>query len=240
MVRRVAIALHGAGSSASFARAAFTPDDLGVDSVVALDHRGGVEALVRRLGVAVGDVRGADDVVSIVAGVSLGAHATAIWAATTNAPPDGLLLVMPAWTGAPSAVASATAAAADEVAAFGSEDILRRIAHERPDDWVVAALAHSWPGYGDAELSAALRAAGRSRGPTPDELGAIGCACGVVGLADDPLHPEDVAAAWARHLPVAALRVLPRDLGGAGPSALGGAAAAAMADAMAAGDRQRD
>jgi hypothetical protein len=192
---------------------------------VTLDATGDVEATVRRLTAAVAAHTAAGDQVVRCAGISLGAHATALWAARTAAPTD-LVLVMPAWTGAPDAVAAATLASAADVAAHGSRAVLDRLRQDPAlaHDWVLEELERGWSTYDDAALVSALTAAGSSRAPTADELAVVRGRAAVVALADDPLHPEDVARAWAAALPDAALRVVDRQAPATDRGALGRAA----------------
>ena len=195
----------------------------------------------------------------LVGGVSLGAHVAACWTARQPAAGDGpprptapwaahepapgaatgsdlrqsavpgLLLALPAWTGAPGPVAAATAGAADRVAELGVAGALRA-AGAGPIRWVAAELAAAWPAYGDG-LAATLRAAAAARGPSVGELRSVTAAAGVVCFTDDPLHPAAVAEEWATVLPRAGLaRLRLADLA-ADRSVLGAAAVRALAAA---------
>ena len=150
--------------------------------------------------------------------------------------PEGLLLAMPAWTGAPGPVAAASAVAADEVARDGVAAALRRIrAAAAPESrWVVEELAAAWPAYSDRELAATLRATAAAAGPSADELGAVGVPCGVAVLRDDALHPAAVGRAWAEALPRAAVVETGLAAVGADRATLGRAAALAWLRARAA------
>ena len=235
MARRIALALHGAGSDGAFAGRCFRADDLAVDSVVTVEHRDrGTHSLLTAITRQIEAARSRGEAVALLAGVSLGAHAAAIWAARARdlAGLEGLLLVMPAWTGRPAHVAAATEAAAREVTELGSAAIIERLRAESPHDWVVGAMAESWPRYGDRLLAASLLSASGCAGPTAAELVAIPLPCAIVALDDDPLHPRAVAVRWHELIARSALGVLPRDLGGghteAAPSTLGRAAMAAL------------
>lgn len=210
--------VHGAGSCPATARRLLAP--LVTDRYVAPDVRGGTEETV-----AVVDALVREHRPSLLAGISLGAHALAVWAARTGATVP-LALVMPAWTGAPDDVAAATSVAADDLAAHGRDGVLARL-HDDPaarGDWVVAELARAWPTYTDAELVRALRSAAGSAGPGRDELRRVQAPTAVVALADDPLHPTAVAEEWARLIPGATITTVPRSAPGADPASLGRAA----------------
>jgi pimeloyl-ACP methyl ester carboxylesterase len=162
------------------------------------------------------DMRGiladlADDA-DVLGGVSLGAHAAAAFASETGWA-GGLVAVMPAWTGPPGGVAGLTAHTADEVEALGVDAVLGRIFEESaPGDWVARELRTAWTGTPSPELAHYLRVAAEQPSPDTSELELIRARTVVVALADDPLHPEQVARQWARAIPGATLEVLPRML----------------------------
>jgi pimeloyl-ACP methyl ester carboxylesterase len=170
----------------------------------AIDARGTVDDVVARLDQA---ARGHD--VVLVGGVSLGAHAAALWSSATGAGSE-VLLVMPAWSGGPDDVAALTAATADDVETFGIDRVLATITALAGDDWVLDELSRGWRTYDDVLLAATLRAAARSPGPTRKALAAITAPTAVVALDDDPLHPADVARSWAALVPGARLAVVGR------------------------------
>jgi pimeloyl-ACP methyl ester carboxylesterase len=173
--------------------------------VRAVDARGDVDEVVARLTAAT-DGRE----VALVGGISLGAHAAALWSLRGGRARE-LVLAMPAWTGQPGPVAALTAATASAVQAFGIERELARVTTvAADDDWVLDELRRGWRTYDDALLAAALRAAASSPGPTLDELSRISTRTAVVALADDPLHPETVARQWAAIVPGASLAVVGR------------------------------
>lgn len=138
---------------------------------------------------------------------------------------EGVLVALPAWTGAPGVVAAATAGAADTVERLGTAGALAAAGDAVP--WVAAELAAAWPAYGD-RLASSLRAAAASAGPSPAELTSVRVPAGVVAFADDPLHPYAVATGWAAALPRAALRTLHLADLAADRAALGTAALAAL------------
>jgi hypothetical protein len=171
----------------------------------------------------------------LLGGVSLGAHLVARWAASRRTDLSGLLLVMPAWTGIPDTVAALSARTAADIDRAGIGPTLARIrsgvAPGDPGSWVVDELAAAWPRYTDAGLAAALRATAASQAPSLPELAGLDLACGVVALADDPMHPAEVARAWTASLPFSAL--VSTDLAGVGAdrAALGRATVAAWVEA---------
>lgn len=230
--RTLALLLHGSGSSGQFMRSACQTADLGVDDVVVLDDReGDVESLVDAIDSVIHSVTESADCVTLIAGVSLGAHAAALWAARNPHAAElveGLLLCLPAWTGAPDSIAAATARAAEDIQSRGSSTVLDTLLAEHPHDWVAQALAQSWPDYGDESLVLALRTASLSPGPTDEQLRDIVLPCAVVALADDPLHPLAVAAHWVTLIRRSHLVVVPRDLYGEGPHVLGRSAYSAL------------
>jgi pimeloyl-ACP methyl ester carboxylesterase len=171
----------------------------------AVDARGTVEDVVARLVLA---ARGRE--IAFAGGISLGAHAVALWAARGGATRE-LLLAMPAWTGVPEQVAALTAATAADVETIGVERVLDRVGSVAADgDWVLEELRRGWRTYDDVLLAATLRAAASSPGPTPEELARITAPTAVVALADDPLHPVVVAQHWALCIPGAGLAVVGR------------------------------
>ena len=168
---------------------------------------------------------------AVAGGVSLGAHAVARWAAQRPGGADGLLLVMPAWTGAADGVAAVSGATADELDADGPEAVLARLRAIPAGDaaWVVAELDRAWRHRGRMTLVAELRGVAASPGPTDDELARIDVPAGLVALRDDPLHPEAVARHWRSVLPDAALETVGHASVAADRAALGGAALRALA-----------
>lgn len=221
-MRRIALLAHGAGSCRDTAlRLLGTAVPDGVVPV-AIDARGNVEDVVALLDAA---ARGHE--VALVGGVSLGAHAAALWSARGGRS-TALLLALPAWTGPPGAVAGLTAATATDVLARGRDAVLAGIAASAPGDWVVEELRRGWLEQDDDGLAAALLAAARSPGPSIEELTRIEVPAAVVALADDPLHPEAVARSWASAIPGAGLAVVPRQGPARDRGALGRAARAVL------------
>ena len=225
--------LPGAGSSADFVRRAFLRPlrEAGYLLVAPPPVPGPdlVRAAFRSLDAAAAEYGRR---LRLVGGVSLGAHTAARWvgAPAGRVELDGVLLVLPAWTGAPGAVAAATAASADLVKRLGTDGALA--AAGTAVGWVAAELAAAWPAYGDA-LAASLRAAAAAPGPTPAELAALSVPAGLVAFPDDPLHPAAVAHDWAAAIPRAAVRELLLAAPAADRSVLGTTALAALAAARA-------
>jgi pimeloyl-ACP methyl ester carboxylesterase len=230
-VDQVAVVLPGAGSSAEFVRRAFLrPLRAAGYGMVAPPPVPGpdlVAASFRALDAAAAEY---GPRLRLVGGVSLGAHTAARWAAASGLDLDGVVLALPAWTGAPGAVAAATAASADLVERLGTAGALA--AAGTAVGWVAAELAAAWPAYGDG-LAASLRAAAAAPGPTRAELAALPVPAGLVAFPDDPLHPAAVAHDWAAAIPLAAVRELPLAAPAADRSVLGTTALAALAEAQA-------
>lgn len=226
--RTAGLLLHGAGTDERSALRLLSSALPPSAEPVAVAHVGGVADLVEGIdAVRTGLGRDGVDLVT-VAGLSVGAHAVAAWAAGQVGSLPELVLVMPAWTGAPDVVAALTAASADEIVRDGTAAILARLTEEAGGDWVVDELVRSWSGADPAALAASLRTAAGSRAPTLEELATIDARTAVVALADDPLHPVAVAEAWARAIPGARLAIVPRDAPTTDRGALGRAARAAL------------
>lgn len=243
-MRPVAVLLPGAGSSAGFLHRAFGAPlaDAGYE-LVAVEPEPGPAVAEAALAALDRAAAAYGPRLRLVGGVSLGAHLAVRWTAArvpgtsahpgTTVPPTGdpaqgvagVLVAMPAWTGAPGAVAAATRASAEVVEQLGTAGALARAGDAVP--WVAAELAAAWPGYGD-RLAASLRAAAAAPGPSVAELAAVGVPVGLVACADDPLHPLAVARGWAAALPRAALRTLRLADLAADRAALGTAALAAL------------
>jgi pimeloyl-ACP methyl ester carboxylesterase len=168
---------------------------------------------------------------ALVGGVSLGAHAAARWAARRPGGTDGLLLVMPAWTGPPDGVASVSGSTAEELDTDGLEAVLTRLRGLPAGHagWVLTELERAWRHRGRAGLVTELRGVAASPGPTEDELRALAVPAGVVALRDDPLHPEDVARRWAAVMSDAVLTTVDHATVAADRTALGTAALRALA-----------
>jgi pimeloyl-ACP methyl ester carboxylesterase len=161
----------------------------------------------------------------LVGGVSLGAHVAAAWAAERpGARLGGLLLALPAWTGAPggapaSLAARATAALVRAEGVTGALDAAR--AGSPP--WLAAELGRAWPRYG-AALADSLEVAATTPAPSPSGLASLAMPVGIAALADDPVHPLAEARRWRGLLPRACLVTSTLEAFGADPAVLGRAA----------------
>ncbi|MCB0917007.1 MAG: alpha/beta fold hydrolase [Actinobacteria bacterium] len=217
---------HGAGSGASFLQAALPADVLGAAATALLDDRSGDTALV-----AAAMLRAAEEATGpvILGGVSTGAHAAAI--ALAGAGPNVVagLLLLPAWTGAPSAVAGMLETAADAIASLGIAGVLAELP---PDDWASVEHRRSWGARGTEELVAELRTAAACQGPSVAQLRAIDVPVGIVAMSTDPLHPVSVAARWTREIPGSSWVTMSRTAPDTDIAAFGQAAAAALSEAI--------
>lgn len=229
--REYALVLPGSASSVDFVVRAFAPV-LGTASIVAVPtDSGDAAAIAADLARERRHVPAGARV--LVVGVSLGAHAAALWAAdlsgsSTGGPgADRLVLALPAWTGTPDKVAALSAAAADQVLAHGLDHHLRRLAEQFPDDWVAQEVTAAWRGRRTSDVARTLRATSASTAPTIAGLRDIRVPTTVVALAGDPMHPEEVARTWAASIPHARLAVVGRDDPGTDVAVLGRAVIAA-------------
>lgn len=202
---KVAIIAHGAGSNAGVARLLLPPEALGCDDAVYLDDRTGrIEDVIS----AIDDTfaqRFAEGQDLLVAGISLGAHAAAMWSAQRAAvgasTSQRLVLALPAWTGGPDAVAAATAASARDIRARGMTAVLRELQDMaqlgQVPRVVVDLVRRGWTAYDAETLAQVLQNAADSPGPSLEELRSIRAATTVVTWPDDALHPESVGQTWA-------------------------------------------
>lgn len=194
------VVAHGAGSSGAAVRGLFGQSlgPLGQWRTIE-DRSADIESLAARVGFWAARAE-------LLVGVSLGAHAIAGWAAAHRNTGPALLLVLPAWTGPPDAVAGATLASARGVRARGiptpMDMLTDREDYADPDSReLVEIIASGAAAYSPASLSRALAHAATQPGPTLEDLGRILAPSIVVGWPNDPLHPYDVACAWAAAIP---------------------------------------
>jgi pimeloyl-ACP methyl ester carboxylesterase len=140
-----------------------------------------------------------------VAGVSLGAHAVALWLSTNPESVDAALLIMPAWTGPPDHSASLTSAAARLLHLNGVENELRRLQATAPPErsWVVQALHTTWSSQPHHRIVAGMQSAAHQFAPSREELSRISVPTLVVGLREDPFHPLATARTWSEAIPYA-------------------------------------
>ncbi len=221
-----AVVLPGSGSDDVFVRTAFAGPlrALGIALVAPAPRPGrGVVAGYRA---ALDEALAATTGPLLVGGVSLGAHEAAAWAVERAGCGRlaGLLLALPAWTGAPGAAPAAQAATATavQVRAGGTAAAVAAARAGAPG-WLADELARAWRGYG-AGLADALDEAACRDAPDAAALRSIAVPVGLAGLADDPVHPLAVARGWERLLPRAVLCTSTMDAFGADPAVLGRAA----------------
>jgi pimeloyl-ACP methyl ester carboxylesterase len=224
--------LPGSGSDAHFVRSAFEPAlraaGIAVDAVAPRPGWGVVAGYREALDAAL-----ALPGPFLVGGISLGAHVATAWAAE-RAPAwlTGVLVAMPAWSGAPDGAPAAAAAMATaaQVRAGGLAAAVEAARAGAPR-WLADELERAWAGYGPG-LADALDAAAH---PAPDmaALGSLAVPVGIAALVEDPVHPVGTARAWARALPHAAIRTTTLTALGADPAVLGRAAVLAWQQAAA-------
>ncbi|WP_312871722.1 alpha/beta fold hydrolase [Amycolatopsis acididurans] len=142
----------------------------------------------------------------LVGGVSFGAHLAASWAVAHPDRCAGLLLALPAWSGEPAgAPASRAAQASADLIENEGLDATLRLSTAGVPQWLADELNRAWRRHGDG-LAAGLRIAASYPAPTPAELAKLDVPVGIAACSDDPVHPAEVAHAWARALPRAAVR----------------------------------
>ncbi|WP_181775897.1 alpha/beta hydrolase [Amycolatopsis pittospori] len=137
----------------------------------------------------------------LVGGISFGAHLSAEWAVRNPGRCTGLLAALPAWNG-PAGEAPASLAArlsADLVAENGVDGALAKSSGGVPE-WLSEELGRAWRRHGDG-LAASLRTAASHPAPALEELKGLDVPAGIGACVDDPIHPAEVARAWAAALP---------------------------------------
>jgi pimeloyl-ACP methyl ester carboxylesterase len=141
----------------------------------------------------------------LVGGISFGAHIAAEWAVRNPGRCAGLLAALPAWNGPPGqAPASLTAKlSADLVARDGVEPALAASIEGVPG-WLADELSRAWRRHGDG-LAESLRVASGHPAPTLEALTALHIPAGIATCVDDPIHPAELAHAWASALPRASV-----------------------------------
>lgn len=210
---------HGAGSSARFLAAAFAAPVLHAGArLVVYDLRGhGASSHARRPCDHHLDVHAADlaavaasvqGPVTVVGGVSLGAHA-AVRAVTTGTRADAVLGCLPAWLGLSRPGRGPHAALAARIT---REGVGPTIAELRADHalapWLRATLLADYPRHDAASLEAALCALDGAEAPSVAELRALAPPLAIIGWPDDPGHPLAVARRWRDLAPRSALSTL--------------------------------
>jgi pimeloyl-ACP methyl ester carboxylesterase len=195
VVRKVAVIAHGAGSTADFVHRVFDEPIASVGyNVVSWDRRTPVQEtadefadLVRRTGA------------TLVGGVSIGAILATNFALSSNGL-DGLLIAL-----APPVIEPqprGPTVTIDDVNALVSEVTRDAV------PWVAAEIRAAWSTYSAAELTRELHSASTATPPTTTALAKVRVPTGIVALADDPVHPVEVAEEWARAIPRASLETV--------------------------------
>ncbi|GEM_PF-521765 len=199
---------HGMGSSARFMAAAFAAPVVRAGwRLVAYDLRGhGASSPARRVEQHHLDVHAADlasvvasvaGPVTVVGGVSLGAHA-AVRAASNGVVTEMVLACLPAWIGTATPGRGPHAATAARIATEGTAPMIAAL---RTDEvlapWLRATLLADYPRHDPASLDAALRSLDGAEAPSYSELRGLRSPLVVLGWPDDPGHPLAVARRWA-------------------------------------------
>lgn len=198
--------VHGAGSSSDAAVAIVGPLLAGRHIVTIDDRSGEIDDIVSAIEQAADS---ADDVTHVV-GISLGAHAVALWASRRSVSSIVLVLLLPAWLGPPDATSQLTAAAAEEIRRQGIAATLTRISAESELPDVAALLEQAWSHYSDAQLAVALERASHQRAPADIDLERLVAPACVIGWEGDHLHPACMARRWGTLIPHARVAVAAR------------------------------
>lgn len=236
----MAVLAHGAGSSARFVAEAFAvPLATAGYRLVTYDLRGHAGSSPARsvadhhLDVHAADlaavVASIDAEVAVVGGVSLGAHAAVRAVVSAAVSASSVLACLPAWVGQAVAGEGPHAAVAAELASHGVDGMLARLRTEPGlPSWLRTTLVTDFSRHDVASLVAALTALDGGAGPDAGELQGLAVPLAVVGWADDPGHPLEVARAWATHADRGRLSTLDLAAMAQGVSALGRAAVEAL------------
>lgn len=205
----VALIAHGAGSSARFIEAAFTGPlgDAGL-RLVTYDLRGHGTSQVARstehhhLDAHAADIAAVaaslDGEVAVIGGVSLGAHAAVRAASRRTVAARSVLACLPAWTGKAAPGKGPHAATAVELHHLGVAGVVERLRTEPGmPTWLRETLVADYLNHDQASLFAALTSLDGGEAPSRTELAALRVPLAVVGWADDPGHPLEVARTWA-------------------------------------------
>ncbi|MCX2932821.1 alpha/beta hydrolase [Mycobacterium sp. CVI_P3] len=170
----------------------------------------------------------------VVGGVSIGAAVAVAWAVAHPGRAVAVLAALPPWTGAPQSAPAALSArhTAHQLRTTGLVATTAQMRASSPA-WLADELTRSWLGQWP-ELPDAMEEAAGYAAPSIGELERLTVPMGVVGAADDPIHPLEVAVEWVAAAPYAALRTVSLEDFGPDPSVLGAACLAALDDAGAA------
>ena len=206
MPKPPAVLLPGTGSDEVFVRSVFAgPLAVAEVGLVAPAPPPGRELAVGFLTMIDSVAHGQDEPL-LLGGISFGAHLAAEWAVGHPDRCAGLLLAMPAWHGEPGEAPASRAAkaSADLVEREGLETALR-LSVAGVALWLADELTRAWRRHGDG-LAAGLRVAAGYPAPTLEALAELDIPVGIAACVDDPVHPAEVARAWAEALPRAAVR----------------------------------
>ncbi|MEH3156333.1 MAG: alpha/beta hydrolase [Gordonia paraffinivorans] len=198
------VAMPGAGSDGDYAERAMRPlaDALGVP-LIAVDP--GPAGIVSSCLAALDDAATRGPV--IAAGISIGACVAVHWAASRPGACAALVAACPPWrpggAGGRSPAAAAARATVAEIERGGLAAATAAMRASSPA-WLGDELGRSWTALGDL-LAPHLREAASATVPTADDLRRVadlGLATAVVAVADDAVHPAEVASSWASVLGV--------------------------------------
>jgi pimeloyl-ACP methyl ester carboxylesterase len=167
----------------------------------------------------------------LVGGVSIGAAVTLAWALANPSRAVAVLAALPAWSGAAHSAPAALSArhTAHQLRTEGLVATTTQMRASSPA-WLADELARSWLSQWP-DLPAAMEEAAAYVAPSIAEVERLSVPMGVVGATDDPIHPLEVALAWAAAAPRAALRTVSLDDFGPNPELLGAACLAAVDEA---------
>lgn len=200
-----AVLIPGTGSDEVLVRAVFARPlaALGVDLVAPPPPPGG--ELARGYLTLLDTVANERAVPILVGGISFGAHLAAEWAVRNPGRCAGLLAALPAWNGPPGQAPASLAAklSADLVARDGVKPALAASIEGVPG-WLADELSRAWRRHGDG-LAESLRVAAGHPAPTLEALTALDIPAGIATCVDDPIHPAELAHAWASALPRASI-----------------------------------
>lgn len=222
---QAAVALPGAGSSASFARSAFGPALTAAAIPVICPQPephnviGGYYRALRTAS-ANGPI--------VIAGISIGAVAALNWALRYPGTVSAVLAALPPWTGAPGDAPAALSAryTAARLRADGLAATIATMQAASPR-WLGQTLTESWAALWPG-LPAALDEAAGYCAPTEQDLRTLTIPVAIVAATDDPVHPYAVGVQWHQALPQSGLSSLGLGDIGADPAIIGAAALEAL------------
>jgi pimeloyl-ACP methyl ester carboxylesterase len=189
-VNPVIVALPGTGSDADYARRAFGDTDA---TVIAVEP--GADGLVQGYERALDDAARSGRQV-LAAGISIGACVAMQWALANPGRCAGVLAALPPWLGAPDSAPAARSAAwtAELLRTRGLEETIHHMRASSPP-WLGAELSRSWRSSA-TDLMALLLEATTYHAPTAEMITHLQVPLSIVGVADDPVHPVEVARTW--------------------------------------------